>query len=202
MIHEKRKKIKMLGFFRKFFKVCHVWWTVSISMRGGTSNAQKPVWWYKYFCIKITVKHRPWTVLTVIVHRPKIPKVVFMKAKNAKTIPDRMINPNIYVLVYDSAHLFMSKNVCPWFDWYSCKSVTRSPSKFWTRRSVFGDDFHTEILIPPDGFLCIRGPAAHCNWNRPSNTVYFEKKFEKSQHFDLFSIFFPIGTFSVIFRKI
>ena len=192
----------MLGFFKFFFKVHRVWRTVPIAMRGGTSNAQKPVWWYKYFCIKITVKHRPWTVLTVIVHRPKIPKVVFMRAKNAKTTPSTIINPNIYVLVCDSAHFFMSKNVCPWFDWYSCKSVTRSPSKFWTRRSVFGDDFHTEILIPPDGFLCIRGPAAHCNWNRPSNTVYFEKKFEKSQHFDLFSIFFPIGAFPVIFRKI
>ena len=192
----------MLGFFRKFFKVCHVWWTVPILMRGGTSDAQKPNQGYKYFFMKITAKHRPWTVLTVIVHRPKIPKVVFMRTKIAKTIPSRIINPNIYVLVCDSAHFFMSKNVCPWFDWYSCKSVTRSPSKFWTRRSVFGGNFHTEILIPPDGFLEIRGTATHCNWNRPSNTVYFEKLLEKSQHFDLFSTFFSIGAFSVIFRKI
>jgi len=192
----------MLGFFRKFFKVCHVWWTVPMPMRGGTSDFPKMVLWYKYFFMKITVKHRPWTVLTVIVHRPKIPKVVFMRAKNAKTTPITIINHNIYVLVCDSAHFFMSKNVCHWFDWFSCKSVTRSPSKFWTRRSVFGGNFHTEILIPPDHFWKIRGSITHCYWNRPSNTVYFEKLLEKSQHFDLFSTFFSIGTFSVIFRKI
>ena len=49
----------MLGFFKKFFKVHRVWWTVSILMRGGTSDFQKCVWWSKYFCMKITAKHRP-----------------------------------------------------------------------------------------------------------------------------------------------
>jgi len=69
-------------------------------------------------------------------------------------------------------------------------------------RSMFDGDFDTEILIPPDGFLCIRGPAAHWHWNRPSNMAYFEKLSEKSQYFDFFPFLMNHVPVSLIFRKI
>ena len=151
----------MLIFFRYILKWCLFLWTVSISMYSRTSDSQKPNQGSKYFFMKITANHRPSVNLTVIVHRPKIPKVVFMRDKNAKKIPRRVINHNKHVLVCDSAHCLMSKNVEQCFDWLSFKSVNRSPSLFFAQRSVFGGDFHKEILRPPDAFWCIRGPAAH-----------------------------------------
>jgi hypothetical protein len=115
-------------------------------MYSRTPDAPKWAWWSKYFFMKITAKHRPLVNLTVIVHRPKIPKVVFMRDKNAKKIPRRVINHNKHVLVCDSAHCLMSKNVEKCFDWLSFKSVNRSPSLFGGEWSMFGGDFHTEIL--------------------------------------------------------
>ena len=151
----------MLIFFRYILKWCLFLWTVLIPMYSRTPDAPKWAWWSKYFFMKITAKHRPLVNLTVIVHRPKIPKVVFMRDKNAKTIPSRIKIHNKHVLVCDSAHCLMSKNVEQCFDWLSFKSVNRSPSLFFAQRSVFGGDFHKEILRPPDAFWCIRGPAAH-----------------------------------------
>ena len=69
-------------------------------------------------------------------------------------------------------------------------------------RSMFDGVFDTEILIPPDGFLEIRGPAAHWHWNRPSNMAYFEKLSEKSQYFDFFPFLMNHVAVSLIFRKI
>ena len=136
----------MLIFFRYILKWCLFLWTVLIPMYSRTPDAPKWAWWSKYFFMKITAKHRPLVNLTVIVHRPKIPKVVFMRDKNAKKIPRRVINHNKHVLVCDSAHYFMSKNVKQCFDWLSFKSVNRSPSLFGGERSMFGGDFHKEIL--------------------------------------------------------
>jgi hypothetical protein len=163
----------MLIFFRYILKWCLFLWTVSISMYSRTSDSQKPNQGSKYFFMKITANHRPSVNLTVIVHRPKIPKVVFMRDKNAKTIPSRIKIHNKHVLVCDSAHYFMSKNVEQCFDWLYFKSVNRSPSLFGGERSMFGGDFHKEILWPLVRFLCIRGPAAHYSWNRPSIGVSF-----------------------------
>ena len=192
----------MLGFFKFFFKVHRVWRTVPIAMRGGTSNAQKPVWWYKYFCMKIIAKHRPsrsklgrWTGDT-FARKPIKPRTYIFGHKKMGGIAHQYVYVGIYNRTWCCFSVFGPHKHHFWY----FRSVDDDGQ--YGPRSMFDGDFDTEILIPPDGFLCIRGPAAHCNWNRPSNTVYFEKKFEKSQHFDLFSIFFPIGAFPVIFRKI
>ena len=157
----------MLGCFKEILKWYPNGWTVSTVMCSGTSDAQKPNQGSKYFFMKITANHRPSVNLIVIVHRPKIPKVVFMRDKNAKTIPSRIKIHNKHVLVCDSAHYFMSKNVEQCFDWLYFKSVNRSPSLFGGERSMFGGDFHKEILWPLVRFLRIRGPTVHWNWNRP-----------------------------------
>ena len=192
----------MLGFLQKFFKVHRVWRTVSIAMRGGTSDFPKMVWWYKYFCMKITAKHRPsrsklgrWTGDTFARKSIKPMTYIFGHKKMGG-----IAHQYVYVVIYN-------RNWC-------CFSVF-GPHKhhFWYFRSVdddgqygprsmFDGDFDTEILIPPDGFLCIRGPAAHWHWNRPSNMAYFEKLSEKSQHFDFFPFLMNHVAVSLIFRKI
>ena len=148
----------MLIFFRYILKWCLFLWTVSISMYSRTSDSQKPNQGSKYFFMKITANHRPSVNLTVIVHRPKIPKVVFMRDKNAKTIPSRIKIHNKHVLVCDSAHCLMSKNAEQCFDPVYFKSVNRSPSLFGGERSMFGGDFHKEILDPWFGFCASEVP--------------------------------------------
>ena len=157
----------MLGCFKEILKWYPNGWTVSTVMCSGTSDAQKPNQGSKYFFMKITAKHRPftakqrrWTVNTFEIQSIKTLFDIF-----GHKIMGGITHQYVFVVDFNPT-------------WYCFSIFVPHKHHFWYfwsvdddsqihRRPMVGGDFHKEILWPLVRFLRIRGPTVHWNWNRP-----------------------------------